>query len=34
MYDENRNLIWGTDKNSQVYVLRLDAARANMQPLK
>lgn len=24
MYDARRNLIWGTDTNSQVYVLRLD----------
>jgi len=34
MYDENRNLIWGTDTNSQVYVLRLDTTTANQQPLR
>jgi hypothetical protein len=28
MYDAKRQLIWGTDTNSQVYVLKLDVARA------
>jgi hypothetical protein len=34
MFDSGRKLIWGTNTNSQVYVLRLDLHRANMKPLK
>ncbi len=33
MFDSRRNLIWGTNTNSQVYVLRLDLKRADVQPL-
>ena len=34
MYDPKRRLIWGTDTNSQVYVLRLDPKTADMKPLE
>ena len=34
MYDPKRKLIWGTDTNSQVYVLKLDAEAAGRQPLR
>jgi len=34
MFDARRKLIWGTDTNSQVYVLRLQPERANLQPLR
>ncbi len=34
MFDPKRNLIWGTDTNSQVYVLRLEPATAGIQPLQ
>lgn len=34
MFDPKRKLIWGTDTNSQVYVLRLDPERAELKPLK
>jgi hypothetical protein len=34
VYDPARKLIWGTDTNSQVYVLRLDREKANAQPLR
>jgi len=33
MHDPRRRLLWGTDTNSQVYVLRLDAASAGVKPL-
>jgi hypothetical protein len=33
MFDPQRRLIWGTDTNSQVYVLRLDRSRAKIEPL-
>ncbi len=33
MHDPRRKLIWGTDTNSQVYVLRLDAGAATTAPL-
>ena len=33
MFDAKRKLIWGTDTNSQVYVLRLDLARVEAKPL-
>lgn len=33
MHDPKRKLIWGTNTNSQVYVLRLDPDRADLQPL-
>ncbi len=33
VYDPKRKLIWGTDTNGQVYVLRLDPSRANIRPL-
>ena len=33
MFDARRKLIWGTDTNSQVYVLRLDPKRAGVKPL-
>ena len=33
MFDPKRRLIWGTDTNSQIYVLRLDLAKARMRPL-
>ena len=32
--DPKRKLIWGTDTNSQIYVLRLDASAANIRPLE
>jgi hypothetical protein len=34
MFDAGRKLIWGTDTNSQVYVLRLDIAESKRQPLQ
>jgi hypothetical protein len=34
MFDPRRQLIWGTDTNSQVYVLRLDRPDANVRPLE
>ena len=33
MFDPHRKFIWGTDTNSQVYVLRLDTENADMRPL-
>jgi len=33
MFDPRRKLIWGTNTNCQVYVLRLDVERADMKPL-
>lgn len=33
MFDAKRKLIWGTDTNSQVYVLRLDMKTVKQQPL-
>ncbi len=33
-YDPKRNLLWGTDTNSQIYVLRLDLDTANLAPLE
>lgn len=33
MFDPKRRLIWGTDTNSQVYVLRLEVATAGVDPL-
>ena len=34
MFDARRQLIWGTDANSQVYVLLLNAEHADMKPLE
>jgi hypothetical protein len=34
VFDPKRRLIWGTDTNSQIYVLRLDARTANLKPLE
>lgn len=34
MFDSKRKLIWGTDTNSQVYVLRLDVEKASVTPLQ
>jgi hypothetical protein len=34
MFDARRGLIWGTDTNSQVYVLRLSLERSGMKPLE
>ena len=34
VYDPARKLIWGTDTNSQVYVLRLGRDKADVQPLR
>lgn len=34
MFDARRKLVWGTDANSQVYVLRLDAKTAGKKLLK
>jgi hypothetical protein len=34
VFDPRRGLIWGTNTNSQVYVLRLDLERAQLKPLK
>ncbi len=34
MFDPRRNLVWGTDTNSQVYVLRIDPTKAKPQPLE
>jgi hypothetical protein len=34
MYDPKRKLIWGTDTNSQVYVLKLDAKKADIKELQ
>lgn len=33
MHNPRRRLLWGTDTNSQVYVLRLDAASAGIAPM-
>ena len=33
MFDPQRKIIWGTDTNSQVYVLRLDLEHAAAKPL-
>ena len=33
MFDSTRQLVWGTDTNSQVYVLRLEIEHAGVQPL-
>lgn len=33
MYDATRKLFWAVDTNSQVYVLRLDPATADLRPL-
>jgi hypothetical protein len=33
MFDPKRRLIWGTDTDSQIYVLRLEVAKANLLPL-
>ena len=33
MYDAKRHLFWAVDTNSKVFVLRLDPATADMQPL-
>jgi hypothetical protein len=33
VYDPKRKLIWGTDTDSQVYVLKLDAKAADVKPL-
>ncbi len=33
LFDPERHLIWGTDTNSQIYVLRLDMAKADLRPL-
>jgi hypothetical protein len=34
MFDPQRKLIWGTNTNGQVYVLRLDSASADLKPLE
>ncbi len=34
VFDPKRKLLWGTDTNSQIYVLRLDAGAANIKPLE
>ena len=34
MFDAKRKLIWGCDTNGQVYVLRLDASKANLRSLE
>jgi hypothetical protein len=34
VYDPARKLVWGTDTNSQVYVLRLDPETAGVKPLR
>ncbi len=34
MFDAKRKLIWGTDTNSQVYVLRLDLKSLKIRDLK
>ena len=34
VFDPKRNLLWGTDTNSQIYVLRLDAGTVKRQPLE
>jgi hypothetical protein len=34
MFDPKRELIWGVDTNSQVYVVRLDVERAAVAPLQ
>ena len=34
MFDLRRKLIWGTDTNSQVYVLRIDLEQAAVKPLE
>lgn len=34
VFDPKRRLIWGTDADSQIYVLRLDVGAANIRPLE
>jgi hypothetical protein len=34
MYDAKRNLFWAVDTRSEVFVLRLDPASADLQPLR
>jgi hypothetical protein len=34
MHDARRKLIWGVDTNSQVFVLRLEPDRADLEPLR
>ncbi|PCJ58866.1 MAG: hypothetical protein COA79_12420 [Planctomycetota bacterium] len=34
MYDTKRNLYWGTDTNSQVYILRLDLTKSPLKDLE
>ena len=34
VFDPKRHLLWGTDTNSQIYVLRLDAKTADIKPLE
>lgn len=34
MFDPTRKLIWGTNTNGQVYVLRIDLGKANVTPLQ
>lgn len=34
MFDAERRIVWGTDTNCQVYVLKLDKTRANVRLLK
>jgi hypothetical protein len=34
MFDPKRRLVWGTDTNSQVYVLRLELASAEPKLLE
>jgi hypothetical protein len=33
MYDAQRKLFWAVDTNSNVYVLRLDIATADLKPM-
>ncbi|MEI7685269.1 MAG: hypothetical protein WCL32_09595 [Planctomycetota bacterium] len=34
MYDPNRNLIWGVNTDSQVFVLKFDRATAMLEEVK
>jgi hypothetical protein len=33
MFDEKRKLFWAVDTNSNIFVLRLDVASADLKPL-
>lgn len=34
MYDANRNLVWGVNTNSQLFVLKFDGRKANLEAVR